>query len=158
MMALMALGLSGVARAADAPMPVMQGAPGAQIPQGWVWQGVFQDGRWSGQWVPGPGMGPGMMPPPLPQVQPMMPPAAMDCGKHHHDCGAMPPPMPYAPMGYGPMMGPMMMGWTWVPVQTQPQQPCVETRTTTVTYEYDHHRRVIPPRPHHHDKRVYTGS
>lgn len=33
----------------------------ASPPPGWVWQGTWQDGRWYGQWVPGPGMsGPGM--------------------------------------------------------------------------------------------------
>ena len=28
----------------------------ASPPPGWVWQGTWQDGRWSGQWVPGPGV------------------------------------------------------------------------------------------------------
>lgn len=167
----------GVARAADEPIPVAQAAPMPSVPAGWVWQGVWQDGRWSGQWVPGPGVpgpgtpgpamsGPGMMP--SPGMMPPPPGVGAPCHHDHHaarGCDAVPPapsaypPMPYGPAPYGSMpSGPMMMGWTWMPVPMQAPQPCVETRTTTVTYVEDHRRRVIAPRPHHHDKRVYTGS
>ena len=32
------------------------------VPPGWVWQGAWQDGRWTGQWIPGPGVAPGAAP------------------------------------------------------------------------------------------------
>lgn len=70
--------------------------------------------------------------------------------------GAYPyPASGYAAYGY--MMVPVMM------VQSQ-QQPCVETRTETVTYVREHgHHRHVPQRPVYRtkrikEKRVYTGS
>jgi hypothetical protein len=67
-----ALASGGLAHA-DAPQ-------GGTVPPGWVWQGVWQDGRWNGQWVPGPGVapqpmpGPGGYPPPVadPEMQRMI--------------------------------------------------------------------------------------
>lgn len=81
-----ALGAGELAKA-DAPT-------GGPIPPGWVWQGVWQDGRWNGQWIPGPGAASGapmqgMVPPPPgmmpwgsdPQAMPM----ADHCREHHDD-------------------------------------------------------------------------
>ena len=159
-----------------------QTAPGGSIPPGWVWQGVWQDGRWTGQWVPGPGLPPGA---PMPGAwqQPPAPypadPTEVRMGehchqsadadadrdhhnwhRHKHDCETMaaapPPPAPAYP-GYGPMAYPPM-GYMMVPVMTAPQAPCVETRTVTTEYIIDKRRRIYHPAPHHHDKRVYTGS
>ena len=160
-----ALGASGMARA-DAPA-------GGSIPPGWVWQGVWQDGRWNGQWLPGPGVTPGTPPGVAPWAgDPDAMHMADRCHEHHHDhaCEAFahdqpapPPPygaMPYGPMAYAPMAY-APMAYMMVPVVTAPQQPCVETRTvTTTTYITEKHRRVIwtHPAPHHKEKRVYTGS
>lgn len=164
-----------------------QSAPGASIPPGWVWQGVWQDGRWTGQWVPGPGLPPGAPMPGAWQQPPAPYPAGPDAPRmgehcrpgpdadadhdhrgwrrHKHDCEAIaeapPPPAPAYP-GYGPMAYPPMayapMGYMMVPVMTAPQAPCVETRTVTTEYIIDRRRRIYHPEPHHHDKRVYTGS
>jgi len=65
---------------------------------------------------------------------------------------------PYgAPMPYGaPPMGYMM-----VPVMQVPLAPYTETKTVTTTYVTDRsvrHYRVMRAKPHHKDKRVYTGS
>ena len=162
-----ALGASGMARA-DAPA-------GGAIPPGWVWQGVWQDGRWNGQWIPGPGVMPGTTPGVAPWGgDPDAMRMADRCHEHHHDreCEALihdhpdfapgyrPAPPPYPPMPYGPMAY-APVAYMMVPVVTAPQQPCVETRTvTTTTYITEKHRRVIwtRPAPHHKDKRVYTGS
>jgi len=146
-----------------------QAAPGAAIPPGWVWQGVWQDGRWNGQWVPGPGVAPAtpgmpMMMPPAPPA-PMAPVAGEQCRRHHgHDqameCnGGMVQPaypvMPQPAMVYPPM------AYTMVPVMVPqaPAAPCVEKRTVTTTeYVIERHYHTWHPRPHHKDKRVYTGS
>ncbi len=164
-----ALATGGVAHADTPPQDTT-------IPQGWVWQGVWQDGRWSGQWIPGPGMQPGAPamvapPPPPPGAMPWAanpggPPMMDRChdehGDHHrhgHDCGAnMAPRGGFAPMPY-PQMPYPAMGYMMVPVITQPQQaPCVETRTVTTEYVVDTRRRVIHAKPHRKEKRVYTGS
>lgn len=74
-------------------------AAGGSIPPGWVWQGVWQDGRWNGQWIPGPGVPPGAptqgMYPPPPGMAPWsgdseaMRPETMHmadrCREHHRD-------------------------------------------------------------------------
>jgi hypothetical protein len=107
------------------------------IPQGWVWQGVWQDGRWSGQWMPGPGaMAPGgYAPPPSGAYAPPPPPGPMPwagnpgprrmadhCGdarhdadehpdhhRHRHDCDAVIPDHGgYAPAPYPAMPYPAM--------------------------------------------------
>ena len=107
------------------------------VPPGWVWQGVWQDGRWSGQWIPGPGPMPGAPQPGAWQQQPVpdhADPGAMlmadRCHAHRHDdasrdhdgwhrphsdCAAMPddgmqpdPGYPGSAPGYGAMpYGPM---------------------------------------------------
>jgi len=67
-------------------------APASTPPPGWVWQGVWQDGRWSGQWVPGAPGAPVVMPqgayaPPPPPMTPDPETQRMidHCLKHHHD-------------------------------------------------------------------------
>jgi hypothetical protein len=148
-----------------------QAAPAASIPPGWVWQGTWQDGRWNGQWVPGPGSAP-MMPAGQPMMMPPAPPVAPPMGdhcrnhRHGHDdamaCngGAAYPVAPQPPMVYpAPAYPPM--AYTMVPVMVPqaPQAPCVEKRTVTTTeYVIERHYHTWHPRPHHHDKRVYTGS
>ena len=76
-----ALGAGELAKA-DAPA-------GGAIPPGWVWQGVWQDGRWNGQWVPGPGMTPGMPTPGMPTQGGQI-------------LGGFPPPPGMAPWGNDP--------------------------------------------------------
>ena len=162
--------------------------PAPSPPPGWVWQGVWQDGRWTGQWVPG---APGPMPqgayapPPMadPETQQMAARCRDDRHSHGHDCamflrdhpefaagygtpGQPYAPMPYAPMPYGaPSYGPMPqgayappMGWMMVPVVQGPQAPCVETKTVTTEYVTERRHRVIRAQPHRKEKRVYTGS
>lgn len=114
-----------------------QAAPAGAVPPGWAWQGVWQDGRWAGQWVPGPGVAPGApMPgawqqPPAPMPYPAQADTArMGQGCHHdrdddtgrdhggwhrhtHACTPMAddraqPAPAYPPMAYGPMPYPPM--------------------------------------------------
>lgn len=47
LVALLSCGLAGGIAHADEPQA-------GTVPPGWIWQGVWQDGRWSGQWIPGP--------------------------------------------------------------------------------------------------------
>ena len=116
------LGTAAMARADDASQAGI-------IPQGWVWQGVWQDGRWSGQWIPGPGLAPDAShpggyppPPPGPQYLPVTPPAP-------GTAPMMVPTVPYAAPGY-PVVGYMV-----APAMPQAAQaPCVETRTVTTEY------------------------
>lgn len=89
LIAALALPLATVPARAD--QPVADGTYGTP-PAGWVWQGVWQDGRWSGQWIPtasAQGNTPGYLPP--------QPPAAPDpetrrmvdrCRNYGHDSGA----------------------------------------------------------------------
>ena len=114
--------------------------PAPSPPPGWVWQGMWQDGRWTGQWVPGAPGGPGPMPqgayaPPMadPEMQRMAARCRDNRHAHGHDCTMFlrdhpefaagygtpgqpyaPQPyanMPYAPMPYGaPSYGPMPQG------------------------------------------------
>jgi len=174
-----ALALSfGMVDAAHADTPPQPGA----IPQGWVWQGSFQDGKWTGQWVPGvPGAPmPGTMVPATPPAA-MPGPASLDpdmqrmldrCleNRHGHGCeaffaahpdfapGIAPAPAPYPAMPYPPMVYPAMV-YMMVPVITVGQQKAVVETHTTVTTEYVTTRRhCYHARPHRKEKRVYTGS
>lgn len=144
-------------------------APGA-VPPGWVWQGTWQNGQWNGQWIPGPGVQPG-------QQQWGNDPALREmldrCRDDHardHDCAVFfahhpeftinYPGYPIAPPPYYGMQTYAPMLYAMVPMITTAQRPGVETRTVTTTTEYVVHRRerVIWVKPHHKDKRVYTGS
>jgi len=161
--------------------------PAGPVPQGWVWQGVWQNGQWQGQWIPGPGGAPGA---PMPGAYP--PPGAAPWGgdpeamrmadrcrndhrdngrDHHRDCEAFfhahrdmaqgypGGPPAYQPAPYAPMAYPPV-GYMMVPAITAPQQPCVETKTvtTTTTYVIEKRRHVTWTRPRRKEKRVYTGS
>lgn len=72
---------------------------------------------------------------------------------------------PYAaPMPYGAQMpyGAAPLGYMMVPVIPAPLAPYTETKTVSTTYVTDprseRHYRVTRAKPHHQDKRVYTGS
>jgi hypothetical protein len=45
-----------------------------------------------------------------------------------------------------------------VPMPAGQQAPCVETKTVTTEYVANKRSRLIRAKPHHKDKRVYTGS
>jgi hypothetical protein len=124
------------------------------IPPGWVWQGVWQDGRWSGRWTPGPGVAPA-----APETGSYAPPQGF--GPSMPQQGPAPVAPAYPAMAFGTPETPPM-GYMMVPVPTGRQQPCVETRTVTTEYITDRPQhiahRVIRAKPHHKDKRVYTGS
>lgn len=118
------------------------------IPPGWVWQGVWQDGRWTGQWMPGPAAGTGAYP-------------SSQAGPSH--AGAPPASSAYPPVAYAAPGG-MPVVYAYVPVVTAQQAPVVETRTVTTEYvpetEYppETRERVIRARRHHRAKRGTTGN
>ena len=89
-----ALPLAAAPARADEP-PIAPPADAAAVPAGWVWQGVWQDGRWSGQWIPtaaAQGNAPAYLPPAPPGTAPAAPDADTRkmierCQKYGHDSG-----------------------------------------------------------------------
>lgn len=104
-------------------------------PPGWVWHGTWQDGRWAGQWIPGPLPMPGAPQPGAWQQHPVPDPAdgeamrmADQCRAHDHnyalrhrgdwhrpnsDCGPMPDEVFHPEPGYpdgAPNYGQMPFG------------------------------------------------
>lgn len=148
----LALGSSAQAAAKapppDAPIAAPAPVPGTPPQPGWIWQGVWQDGRWSGQWIPAP-------------ASTTPPPAAPYAPSAYAPSPYAPPPYAPSPYAYATAGSPygnyvyVPMGYTLVPVQ--PAKPQTYTETVTTEYVDVPRHRVIRAKPHK-DKRVYTGN